>query len=285
MAERRNIVTEDGEYIPPPPEDIPPLLRHGDLLYDPEGYRGTTTYAIVETDGGKSSIPTADCSAYTEIPVEVSSKIEDPVTFYSGATMDELYQGVSRVILSASVHQAVLLEQTGGRPVHESREVWWSVNDGWEIRIPRSPDTVDGDTAVLSADTPDQYLGDADELSADPITERKREINRRLHEIEATNIFRSLSSGTFLSLRDLPTEVSTEWSAFSMCFVRAEPVEGPVERVVLADYTEKEVVFTPRDNPLKRGPYGGVRLWTADNPKPGVYPVVYLIALERIALD
>ena len=152
---------ENGEVVEwnNRPEEVPPHLRHGDLMYDPDGYRGSTTLVVNEMDGKKTLENYDDGAGYTVIPVEISSKIEDPIDFYSDVTDEDLDQGVTQVSLSPTAHQALLQAQTGGRPVQENRQVWWTTYEGWSIAY--TDDNGQFHEGTLSSTTPDHYLWDA----------------------------------------------------------------------------------------------------------------------------
>ena len=243
-------------------------IKHGDIIYDPDGYRGTETKVVRNVHPGQSiTLGTCDGSGYCEIPQEVSRHIEDPVDFYSEIIDDKLYQGVSRVILDPVGNQILLQSLTGGRPVHFSRTVCWeSMEEAVLIHTPPSPDCPRGDYAVLDDKTPDEYLGDAEELPSDPLVARERDAISLRHTLIEDSIWKCLRND-HLSVRDLPTSVDGGCSGASLKFKGFTKDEDHVVTEVLCEeHNGTPVVFTLQRCPLEHGPYAKLDLWTADNP-------------------
>ena len=255
-------------------------IKHGDIIYDPDGYRGTETKVVCNVRPGQSiTLGTCDSAGYCEIPQEVSRHIEDPVDFYSEIIDDKLYQGVSRVILDPVGNQALLQSLTGGRPVHSSRTVCWKpAKEAVLIQTPPSPDCPRGDYAVLDDKTPDEYLGDAEELPSDPLVARKRDAISLRHVLIEDSIRKCLRKD-YLSVRDLPTSVDGGCSGASLKFKGFTKDEDHVVTEVLCEeHNGTPVVFTLQKCPLEHGPYAELDLWTADNPIIG-HPEKFILSL------
>jgi hypothetical protein len=143
-------------------------------------------------------------------------------------------------------HQAILQRaagRTAAQPKHPTRRVFYTFNDeGYEIEIPESLDLPQGGTAYLNADTPDEYLGEADFLpQGDPLTRRRREVNRIANsDARSTEYFRSLAIDERVSIGSFPSDNVNGIMSASATFIRTEPptisgtsVEGAEEQVVV----------------------------------------------------
>lgn len=145
--------------------DIIRTLRHGDLLYQAHGYRSSETFVVVDSDteGAGIGVPCiANSASYGEIPSWVTVDVEDPVAFY--ASVIGKYRGAATIHIDCEKHQHLLQKQTGGRPVDESRVVWWESSGAVEtgsyyIQSSPSPDIPGGTVGVeLNSHTPNEYL-------------------------------------------------------------------------------------------------------------------------------
>lgn len=156
-------VRENDDLSIPPPYGIFQGLKHGDLVYEADGHRATDTWVVVEdlTGADPKTVISAcdDAAGYGEIKAQASRLIEDPPDFYADAFNEELF----RIVFDTDAHQPLLQRLAGGRPVHPSRRVWWATAAA-EIEVPPSPDHPHGDTAELTAATPDIYLTDVNHL-------------------------------------------------------------------------------------------------------------------------
>lgn len=82
-------------------KDLENGLRHGDIIYDPDGKLGEKTLVVTTKDNVFNLMNTYDSggAGYTQIPKEVSKYIEDPVDFYSEVLnkdgVHDFYQGVA----------------------------------------------------------------------------------------------------------------------------------------------------------------------------------------------
>ena len=256
-------------------------IKHGDIIYDTDGYRGTSTDVVCNTDAKKSvTINTGDDAGYCEIPKEVSAHIEDPADFYSEVFSESLYQGVTRIILDSSRNQS-LLQELAGRPVHSSREVWWDSDEYmYFIQTPPSPDCPQGTCAALNKDTPIEYLGDSTEIQNDPLVAKQREKISLSHSRIEDSVAKSLSKNGFLSIGDLPTKVDGGCFGCSFDFKEfKKDADQVVTEVGCEKYDGTSIVFTLQKCPLEHGPYAQVHLWTADNPSIGS-PRKYILNLE-----
>ena len=243
----------------------------GDLFYDPNGYRGTTTWAVA---GALTAYDCCDGAGYAEISVEVSQLLDDPVTFYSEVTDETLYQGVTRIMMHTEAHQAVLQKQTGGRPIHASRSVCWETcNMCYTIETPTSPDCPNGGDYVLDADTPQEYLDNNTHLEHDPVTATARHLIALEHQNAVAIITAMVVNPTvgrrFVSVRNLPKSVEGGSWGSSLRFLEFER-DGRDEVVaILCGEPNGSWRFTRQVCELKHGSYAGVTLWTARKPNGG----------------
>jgi hypothetical protein len=231
----------------------------------------------------------------------VSRHIEGPAAFYSQVGCEDLDQGVSDIYMDTERHQAILQRaagRTSAQPIHPIRRVFYTFNDeGYEIEIPRSLDLPQGGTAYLNADTPDEYLGDADFLlQGDPLTRRRRDANRIANsDARSTEYFRSLTIEGRVSIGSFPSDDMNGIMSASATFIRAEPPTTTgtsaelaedyivVERVVLAlggrsGGGDSHLTFEQRVCGATVGDFAGVTIWAADNPGVGI-PTRWMIRM------
>ena len=139
---------------------IPVDLRHGDIVYNPDGYRGTDTWVVDETDGSTTLVYAADEGGYAEITKDIAAGLEDPLSFYASFTDDCIYQGITTIVLSPKIHDKTIRKITGGRSVSLLSDVWWSSYRGYTMTV-NDPDGLDSTEVDLNKHTPDIYLCDA----------------------------------------------------------------------------------------------------------------------------
>jgi len=110
-----------------PPGKFWDSLRHGDIVYYQEGYRGMETFVVTEFPGQKrDAVNLCDGAGYAEIPKDVARYIEDPLTFYHDVTDEHLYQGVTTIVFDPEVHAKMLEAATGNKNATYSRGVYWA---------------------------------------------------------------------------------------------------------------------------------------------------------------
>ena len=140
---------------------LPANLRHGDILYNPDGYRGSDTWVVSENGKVRSVIYASDDAGYAEIAKAIAARIEDPLDFYAGFTDENIYQGITTIVYSPKVHDKALRKITGGRSICPSRDVWWSSYSGWSMIVPPTLNFPRfGREVSLNKNTPDRYICD-----------------------------------------------------------------------------------------------------------------------------
>ena len=261
-----------GVTFMPSPNDYTPL-RHGDIVYGSSDERAIASFVVVESPDRlqpKKCVSIGNESAYGEIPSEVSAGL-------AGHS-----QGMQVICMDGAKHAALLRAAAGGRPVDPRCVVQWEALDGDEaiylIRTPKSKDDTEGfegsSLVVLDAETPVEYLSGVAELEIDPRMATLREKNRVIHEVLAPGYFAALPPGATVAVHELPSETADNARfAFNELFAEVE-YKDEAKTIVIAVYTRRvgrdggeKCKYTPNVW-LEVGPYGGVCVWSTEDPQP-----------------
>ncbi len=135
---------EEGGIIVP--YMIPKDLKHGDIIYDPEGYRAEDMW-IIDGKGKDRYLRPVNGDAGGIITKSIASKIVDPVEFYYEALDDQIIT----IELDTKIHQSSIQKQTGGRKVDDTVRVF--LDCGWYVAILPNNEHIE-----LNKETPDKYL-------------------------------------------------------------------------------------------------------------------------------
>ncbi len=272
---------EHATFVPCPTADAEPgpafyrELLHGDILYDPEAYRDRAlgSYVVIEEGINKRVKPISENHELGLIERSVSALIEDPVQFYA-----QVPEGtcVEIVELDADAHREFVEKCAGGRPVHASRDVWWTFGNEncAQIRSPRSPD-IPTETIVVELDarTPDKYLGAITTLLVDPVMEEYRGQNRNVHEVWAHAYLRGLRANATMLIRNLPND-KDKWGIRETLFEVIKDPANPHKVAAVRTFNRSRLVtYTPRVL-TDLGPYGGVAVW-ASGDRNGPIPMEF----------
>lgn len=134
---------EEGGIIVP--YMIPKDLQHGDIIYDPEGYR-TEDMWIIDGKGNNRYLRPVNGDAGGIITKSIASKIVDPVEFYHKALEDQIIT----IELDTVIHQSSIQKVSGGRSVDYEVDVFWQF--AWYIALEN------GEHIELNDKTLDKYL-------------------------------------------------------------------------------------------------------------------------------
>ena len=123
-----------SELLPMCEKKIPKEAKHGDIIYVKKFLKSLDVFfldCILDNNGHvvekhltqSDSYETGCCS----VPIDVTCKIKDPISFYSGAFKfsdynDDDFLGIE---IDTVVHQDIIKRFTGGKPVAESRKCFY----------------------------------------------------------------------------------------------------------------------------------------------------------------
>ena len=129
----------DGNLIELYEENLPEDCMHGDIVTGGEKCLRSMEVYFVDcvllepTESSKKSMKRCliqrdpSGSGYCCVPIEVTRKIKDPLKFYENAFSFANYDEIdfSGIQIDTIVHQSVIQQFTGGKPVHPSRKCFY----------------------------------------------------------------------------------------------------------------------------------------------------------------
>lgn len=265
---------QDGNLLPKRFE----TLGHGDLFRESaERYRAADIF-VVDRSVAPPIVHWIADDSHGRIPVTITSKIEDPESFYA-AVQEEC--DIAWLDLSAGAHAALTRELAGGREVAPVRKVRCSYNEPdtgqntYRIEGPMSEDIASEHPlwVPLNASTPLAYLSAVARLKVDPIMELCRAANRAAHAGRASTYLAQmrLTSEKRLSLCSPPTDRPIRVWAVSTGQLLAVVESHSDPRVIESIRVRSAVrdIFTCRPRVLtQKGPFGGVPVWCEEGPAP-----------------
>jgi len=102
-------------------------LKVGDIIYQPETYRGTYTKIVTLRNNKLILISAADDAGYANVPVEITNLIEDPFTFYKNISTESLTEGITNIELDSLMYEDIYKVYTNKVPDEET--IYWNVEN------------------------------------------------------------------------------------------------------------------------------------------------------------
>ena len=223
------------------------------------------------------------------VPLEVTSKIKNPIKFYENAFNFDSYDEVdfSGIEIDTEVHQDVIKTFTGGKEVAKNRKCMyffsyneWDSSSGMFIWVDFFLDDFgNGRYLKLKPDIDPLYLIESPPKIRDPQVELNSiEIKKKYEEV-FTNSFLHMDKGKEVDVYGLtffyPNNNDNGGCVFTMSFNRVETEGDEIAKIVLnrkenneSDETmsgdQQEFVFEKKVF-TEYGRFGNVSLWSIEN--------------------
>ena len=146
-----------------------PGIQYGDIIYEPRGYRALNSFIFADSFTKLSCMGPGNGSG--GISSYITSKIEDPISFFSDAVMK---CDVFEYEFDTNAHMPLLREIAGNRDINSEIYFVYDVSNGY-IRF-ESATLYNGERhyeLCLCSEIEDCYLDNKPFKEIDPISQRK----------------------------------------------------------------------------------------------------------------